>query len=452
MKVDLGQILAASVEFEPIIQILFREAWFRDVIFCLEGWERLQTEDNAVFRRQFLAAFAENAGLVILVGQQPWTAIAYPPLKLITVIFPPLDVSQRQLGWQIYLTQAGIQLEHVDVQRLGDRFQLSHSQIAAAVATACDRADWRNATQTSESTAVLASSQPTVEDLFAAARSLSGNDLAIVAQKVESGYTWKDIVLAEDALTQLQEICQRVVYRHTVFDQWGFSSKLFHGRGVTVLFAGSSGTGKTLAAGIVANELKLDLYKIDLSGVVSKYIGETEKNLDRIFRAATAANAILFFDEADALFGKRSEVRDSHDRYANLEISYLLQKMEEFEGIAILATNLRQNLDEAFIRRLAFTIHFPFPEVEDRRRIWEGMFPAQVPLADDIDFDFLANQFKFSGGSIKNVALAAAFLAAAEGGVVTMVHLLQATRREYQKMGKVLSDEDLQFDKFKLTS
>jgi SpoVK/Ycf46/Vps4 family AAA+-type ATPase len=198
-----------------------------------------------------------------------------------------------------------------------------------------------------------------------------------------------------------------------------------------------------MAAEIIANALQLDLYKIDLSGVVSKYIGETEKNLDRIFAAAENANAILFFDEADALFGKRSEVRDSHDRYANIEISYLLQKMEEYEGITIMATNLRQNLDESFVRRLAFTIHFPFPDEVDRRRIWDGIWPVETPVASDIDLDFLAHQFKLSGGNIKNIALAAAFLAAEDGSMVTMAHLIQATRREYQKLGKPLGAAEL---------
>ncbi|MEJ2607957.1 MAG: ATP-binding protein, partial [Anaerolineales bacterium] len=198
-----------------------------------------------------------------------------------------------------------------------------------------------------------------------------------------------------------------------------------------------SGTGKTMAAEIVAGELGLDLYKIDLAGVVSKYIGETEQNLERIFRAAQdGANAVLFFDEADALFGKRSEVRDSHDRYANIEISYLLQKMEEYEGLAILATNLIQNMDAAFMRRLAFSVHFPFPDADSRQRIWTHIWPSETPLAQDVDAASLAQRFEFSGGNIKNVALAAAFLAAEDGKVVTLDHVFHATRREYQKMGQ----------------
>ena len=444
--VSLRQLLMASVDFELMLNVLFRAAWFEDIILYLEEWEHLQGEENAIFRQQFLEVFADNHGMVILVGTQPWAVIEHHSLRLITVPFPSLDVVQRRMSWQVYLANAGIQLNESEMQRLGDRFRLTRSQIAAAVTMACNRVCWRDAIQSSETIPPSVCVQPTVEELFAAARSQCGHDLATLTQKIESSYTWNDIVLPEDALVQLQEICQRVVYRHAVFAEWGFENKLSYGRGVTILFAGSSGTGKTMAAGIIANDLGLDLYKIELSGVVSKYIGETEKNLDRIFTAAENANAILFFDEADALFGKRSEVRDSHDRYANLEISYLLQKMEEYEGLAILATNLRQNLDEAFVRRLAFTIHFPSPEVEDRQRLWRGVFPAQVPLAADVDFDWLASRFKFSGGNIKNIALAAAFLAAAAGSPITMAHLLQATRREYQKMGKTLSDADLKLD------
>ena len=283
---------------------------------------------------------------------------------------------------------------------------------------------------------------PTPNDLFAAARAQSGHDVAALAHKIEPKYVWEDIVLPEDSSAQLREICQRVAHRHRVLGEWGFDRKLSLGKGVNALFAGPSGTGKTMAAEIIANALGLDLYRIDLAGVVSKYIGETEKNLDRVFSAAENANAILFFDEADALFGKRSEVRDSHDRYANIEISYLLQKMEEYDGIAILATNLRQNLDDAFMRRLAFTVYFPFPDEASRRQIWTGIWPAETPLDADIDLDFLARQFKLSGGNIKNIALASAFLAAEEESPVAMAHLFQATRREHQKMGKTLSEPE----------
>ncbi len=197
-----------------------------------------------------------------------------------------------------------------------------------------------------------------------------------------------------------------------------------------------------MAAEIMAGELGLDLYKIDLSSVVSKYIGETEKNLARIFAEAETSNSILFFDEADALFGRRSEVRDSHDRYANIEISYLLQKMEEYEGVVILATNFRRNMDDAFVRRMHFTIEFPFPNENDRRRIWKQIWPDDMPRSPELDLDFMAGRFEVAGGSIRNIALAAAFLSADDGRVVNISHLIRATQREYQKMGKVVMGTD----------
>lgn len=221
---------------------------------------------------------------------------------------------------------------------------------------------------------------------------------------------------------------------------WGFDHKLAMGKGLNVLFAGPSGTGKTMAADVMAGELGLELYKIDLSSVVSKYIGETEKNLARIFTEAETSNAILFFDEADALFGKRSEVRDAHDRYANIEISYLLQRMEEYDGMAILATDLHKNLDEAFVRRMHFTVEFPLPNEKNRRRIWEKIWPATMPRNPALDLDFMARRFELAGGNIRNVALAAAFLAADDGHVVEMSRLIHAIQHEYQKMGKVVVD------------
>jgi SpoVK/Ycf46/Vps4 family AAA+-type ATPase len=211
---------------------------------------------------------------------------------------------------------------------------------------------------------------------------------------------------------------------------------------VAALFAGQSGTGKTMAAEVIANDLGLDVYKIDLSGLVSKYIGETEKNLARVFEEASDTNAILFFDEADAVFGKRSEVRDSHDRYANIEVSYLLQKMEEYDGIVVLATNLRSNLDEAFLRRMRAIVEFPFPEVDDRLRIWQRTISSAAPLAPDVDLSFMARQFRIAGGNIRNIVLLAAFLAASQDKDIGMTHLIQGAKREYQKLGRLIAESD----------
>jgi SpoVK/Ycf46/Vps4 family AAA+-type ATPase len=228
-----------------------------------------------------------------------------------------------------------------------------------------------------------------------------------------------------------------------VLDEWGLASSPTVGTGLTALFAGPSGTGKTMSAGIIANELGLPIFRIDLARVVSKWIGETEKNLDQVFKAAEDSNAVLFLDEADALLGKRSEIKDSHDRYANLEISYLLQKMELYDGVAILATNMPQQLDQAFIRRLSFKVFFPLPDEKQRLAIWQTLWPNSLPRTEEVDLPQLA-RFKLTGGNIRNVLLAAAYLAASDGAAVTMRHLRHALRREYQKLGKEIGEEATQ--------
>ena len=263
-----------------------------------------------------------------------------------------------------------------------------------------------------------------------------------MARKIVPKYGWRDIILPSDLFEQLKEIYGYIKYYYKVYGDWGFEKKLTLGKGLNTLFSGPSGTGKTMAAEIIAHELQLDLYKIDLSTVVSKYIGETEKNLSLIFNEGQASNAILFFDEADAIFGKRSEVKDAHDRYANIETAYLLQKMDEYDGMVILATNLRKNIDEAFSRRMHFTLEFPVPDELDRKRIWRNIFPTEAPLDTDIDFDFLAKQFQITGGNIKNIALGAAFLAAQNDQEINMKSILRAIKREYQKIGKLCTADE----------
>jgi SpoVK/Ycf46/Vps4 family AAA+-type ATPase len=444
---------AMRSDFKERLRLLFREASLRSAILFLDGVDALRGVEREFQFQSLLESLAEESVITILNGRQPWGSFGHNmpgrPLGVVTVTIPFPDFKQRRSHWQSGLGAAGIQLSDDELDALSNRFRLTSDRIADAVATARNRADW--------TVASVASAPPSAEsstahddrvkvdwfaELLASARRQSSHDLSSLAWKIEPHYAWRDIVLPDDAVTQLRELCSRVSNQSDVFGKWGFGDKLAHGKGVSALFAGPSGTGKTMAAEIIANELGLDLYKIDLSGVVSKYIGETEKNLDRIFTTAENANAILFFDEADALFGKRSEVRDSHDRYANIETSYLLQKMERYEGVAILATNLRQNLDEAFMRRLQFIIEFPFPDEAQRRRIWQVLFPAQAPRKEDIDFDFLAKQFRLSGGNIKNIVLGAAFLAASNGGRIGMEELIKATWREHQKMGRVLSDKD----------
>ncbi len=412
------------------LRLLFREAWLKGGVLYLKGVDELR-EERGHFAT-LLGLLAADSGVTILAGREAWNAAELEATGVIPLRFDLSAPGVQRTSWTRAVEIAGGALVADEIAILADRFRLTPAQASEAVGAAVNRVRWRQAAAGREEP-----SEATLEDFFVAARLQGGQELANLARRIDPKRGWGDIVLPQESLDQLREICERVAFRGRVLGEWGFDQRLSLGKGTSALFAGPSGTGKTLAAEIVAHELGLYLYKIDLATVVSKYIGETEKNLDRLFTASQNANCVLLFDEADALFGKRSEVRDSHDRYANLEISYLLQKMEEFEGLAILATNLRQNLDEAFTRRLAFTVHFPFPDETERQRIWVEIWPHAVPLAADVDAGRLAHELKMSGGNIKNTALAAAYYAAADGGIVTHDHLMRAARREFQKMGKV---------------
>jgi hypothetical protein len=277
-------------------------------------------------------------------------------------------------------------------------------------------------------------------DLRRLTRNRARSNLGILAERIEPRSTWDDLVLPDGPRQLLSDLAQQVRHRSTVYDDWGFAQTSARGLGITGLFAGESGTGKTMAAEVLAADLELDLYRIDLSSVVSKYIGETEKNLKAVFDGAEASGAILLFDEADALFGKRSDVKDSHDRYANVETAYLLQRMEAYRGLAILTTNLRANLDQAFLRRLRFVVQFPFPDESLREQIWARAFPRQTPT-EGLDPRGLA-RMQISGGSIRSIALAAAFAAAEAGTPVRPEHVLHAARVDYAKAERSLTDAE----------
>lgn len=280
--------------------------------------------------------------------------------------------------------------------------------------------------------------------LWQACRFAARVGMGALAQRIDAKATWKRLVLPPEQKELLRQITDQVYQRNRVYEDWGFREIMNRGLGISALFVGESGTGKTMAAEVIANDLKLDLFRIDLSAVVNKYIGETEKNLRKLFDAAEDSGAILFFDEADALFGKRSEVKDSHDRYANIEINYLLQKMEAYRGLAILATNMKSALDKAFLRRLRFIANFPFPDAKARREIWENVFPGETPGKKTLDYKFLAKH-PLTGGSIHNIALNAAFLAAQDGGSVTMPLLLKAARTEFKKLERPMKESDFRW-------
>ncbi len=284
---------------------------------------------------------------------------------------------------------------------------------------------------------------PLHDRLWEACLASTRPQLDVLAERIKPKSTWDDIVLPDAESALLRHIAEQVAQRTTVYEKWGFGEKMSRGLGISALFSGDSGTGKTMAAEVIANDLRLNLYRIDLSAVVSKYIGETEKNLRRMFDAAENGGAILFFDEADALFGKRSEVKDSHDRYANIEINYLLQRMEAYRGLAILATNMKSALDTAFLRRLRFIVRFPFPGAAERKAIWQRVFPKDMPKSV-LDYDRLA-RLNVTGGHIHNIAINAAFLAARAGSPVTMALVLEAARAEFRKIERPINEADFRW-------
>ena len=371
-------------------------------------------------------SLAECRSTIVLVGSPTWDPrwAREPPLLLeasIPTASVRRDLWRRQIG--------GDRASEADPAEVTMQFRLNPEQI------------WR-AAQAARLQAEAAGRPMSDEYLRAGARAQNAAGLERLARRIEPRAVWDDLVLPAPVLTQLRELVARVRRREVVLDDWGMGRASSKGRGIKALFAGDSGTGKTMSAEVVAAALGLDLYVIDLATVVDKYIGETEKNLDRIFREADRVNGVLLFDEADALFGKRSEVKDAHDRYANVEVAYLLQRMELFEGLAILTTNLRSNLDEAFARRLDAIVDFPMPEEEDRRQLWLRNLPADVPQVDDIDVDFLASAFRISGGNVRNIALGAAYLAADAGRPVAMRDLIRATEREYRKLGHLCLESE----------
>lgn len=436
--INAPDLLNIESNHEEIFRRLFREALLQPTAIYFEHFDRLITDNpkGSYYRDLVVRAIEEYSFITFLAGEAEWN----PPPEwkkhfFMEIAFGIPAYPVRKRLWQLALNGNAAPGAGVDIDILASQFRFTGGQILDAVSDAQKLATIKS--KNDNNAAVI-----TVEDLSQGCRLQCNRKLSELAQKIAPHYTWHDIVLPTDEIQQLKEICNYVKHRFMVYNDWGFAEKISLGKGLNILFSGSSGTGKTMAAEIIANELKLDFYKIDLSTIVSKYIGETEKNLSKIFKEAETSNCILFFDEADALFGKRSEVKDSHDRYANIEINYLLQKMEEHEGIVILATNFRKNIDEAFTRRMHFSLEFPFPDQEYRMNIWGKIFPAATPKSFDIDYEFLAKQFKISGGVIKNIALNAAFLAAENSGNVDMHHIIHAAKREYQKMGKLCTQSE----------
>jgi ATPase family associated with various cellular activities (AAA) len=431
LALDLRAALAAGAPLAATLALIRREARLTRSAVYLDHFEALLADPTAEAARTAAVArmLAELEAAAFAGSELEWRPGLLPlPRGFLSFAVPLPHHRERQRLWEQALRNG----RPADVAAVAAKFALGPGPIEAAAREAADLATTRDASERAVSGA----------DLHAAARSQSHGGLARLARRIEPRFGWDDIVLPAGLHAQLRELCSSVRHRHVVYSDWGFDRKLSLGKGLHVLFTGPSGTGKTMAAGIVAGELGLDLYKVDLSTVVSKYIGETERHLREIFLAAEASNAILFLDECDALLGKRSEVKDAHDRYANIEVAYLLQKLEEHEGPVILATNFVENVDDAFVRRMHHVLEFPALDARLRERVWRQMFPRQTPVSPEVDFGFLAERLEFTGGNIRNVAVAAAFLAAEEGGEVTMEHLVRGAAREFQKLGRLPSKAD----------
>jgi predicted nucleic acid-binding protein len=391
---------------------LQREAVLHRATIVLCGLDAIADERV----RTLDAAFVGYPGPLAATASRRFSGGAFAHRGVTLIDLPPLNEAERATLWRRHL-------EDVDAVVAADaaaRYQLTGGQIERA-ARAC------------------AARSPGLAEIHAGVSAVLDDRLATLGTRIEWRQQWSDLVLPEQSHDELVEMVARVRYKKHVLDDWGFGDKVAKGLGLAALFSGPPGTGKTMAAGLVAQELGLDLYQIDLSRMVSKYVGETEKHLAQVFDAAESGHAILLFDEADALFSKRTEVKSSVDRYANLEVNYLLQRMEAFSGITILTTNFDNAIDEAFRRRLSFRIAFALPERAERQRLWRAIIPARA-LGAGIDWAELADRFEMSGGYIKNAALRAAYLAAADGTVIEMHHLLRAAGAEYASMGKVVSE------------
>lgn len=434
LYLDMERLLAHESDLETLLRLGFRDGVLLGAALYLDNVDVLLKEDDQPkpILKTLAKVIAEYGWLTFLAGEQAWSREGvFEGAAFHSVELPVPDVPLRKAAWENMLERLIPKAETTWAEHLANQFRLTPGQIRDAVEFVENRRAMRGG-----------QGEITLADLYTACRNQSNQKLRELALKIDPHYGWGDIVLPESKVAQLKEICSQVKHRYRVFGEWGFDQKLSHGKGLSVLFSGPPGTGKTMAAQVITHELQLDLYKIDLSSVVSKYIGETEKNLAKIFDEAETSNAILFFDEADALFGKRTEVSDAHDRYANIETSYLLQKMEEYEGMVILATNLRENMDEAFTRRIRFIVEFPFPDAENRMAIWKTHFPREAPVSDGIDYEFLSKQFQIAGGNIKNIVLNAAFFAAENGSVIGMEHILRGTRREFEKIGKLWNEKN----------
>lgn len=435
---QLYALHAADIPDVPAEQILAARLWERHAALTGAALLLELSRENDGDKARL---FAERVQSPILIASLDPVRLRHRAAMRVDIPTPLL--TEQHTLWRQALGERAEEFSS-QISAIASQFQLGGDEIDA-VAAELRASEHRTGDQAGDQ----AGDRPGVEPsdaildhrLWHACRIQARPKLDELAQHIELRATWDDLIISQRQHEQLRELSAHVRHRARVYDGWGFAKMSSRGLGISALFAGPSGTGKTTAAEVIAGELRLDLYRIDLSSVVSKYIGETEKNLRRVFDAAEGGGAILLFDEADALFGKRSDVKDSHDRYANMEVSYLLQRMEAYRGLAILTSNLRDSLDSAFMRRIRFVVEFPFPSQDQRRAIWQRMFPPNAPVGELL-FDKLA-RLKISGGNIRNVAMQGAFLAAEQDCSIEMRHLRVAARAELAKLERTIPEREL---------
>ncbi len=427
LTADLRQ-LPPDMPVDHALDLLLRDAALLDCGLCLQLVESAAPEHRhpAMLQPPHFRRLAEALVPVAILSNSP---VCPPGITHSVVRFPPLSVADRQRLWEQQLAAAGLSSSAGEAATLAGQFQLSADQIEAAIRMALRNSTPNDARLTDDMLGPLRS----------AARLQAAGTLGKLARRIEYGHDWNDLVVAPDIQRQLQDIVASVRCRGQVLGEWGFEQRLPYGRGIVCLFSGPSGTGKTMSAGIIARALGMDLFAIDLSTMFSKYIGEMEKHVSQLFADARSINAMIFIDEADAVLGKRVAVNESRDLFANIGVAHLLQKLEEHEGVVILATNLSANMDDAFTRRIQHRVEFLLPDAALRERIWRGSFPPGAPLSDEIDFGFMARQFEISGGNICSVALGAAYDASDRGERIGMRHLIPRIARELQKLGRIPS-------------
>ncbi len=434
IMVDLKAFLEEEGGVLEKLSSIIREKVISQGVLVFKNFETFIENENKNQLKLLITNLENNAeftgNLILFLSTQSFSFSDVCSMSIIEINIDKLTEEKRLEFWNMYASdmQYG---DDVDFKELSSKFEFTPDQIVKSI-------------RHSETLKLLYKLEYVSSELLhRCCYSQAITKLGDLANKINPSHTWNDLILPKEQIELLKDACSHIKFKHKVYNEWGLKDKVSYGKGLTMLFSGPPGTGKTMAAQIVAKHLHMEIYKIRLSQVVSKYIGETEKNLQKIFSEAQEANCILFFDETDALFGKRSEVKDSHDRHANIETAFLLQQMEEYEGVILMATNLLQNIDEAFMRRINFVINFPFPAADVRKEIWENFLNTGMPVEENLDLDFLSKQFEVSGGSIKNIVVHAAFLAAAEGVKTDMRLLLKSALYEMRKNNQIVLKEDL---------